>query len=329
MIDTIYVEEDVMELPLSKAIIERHPNPRVIPCERYGEIFNRKQQNFRLQKRKPALILARKHGQLVLPTPEGYGIGSNNNFYFSHMLNCIYDCRYCFLQGMFSSAHYVLFVNYDDFSQHIEQTAAKFNGESVHFFSGYDCDSLALESVSGFIQHFVPLFKSLPNALLELRTKSTQIRSLLNMDVNENVVVAFSLSPEAIVQSLEHKTSPLERRLDALVKLQHKGWKVGLRFDPLIAAENFQSLYSDFFHQVFTSIDVNHIHSVTLGEFRLPQTFFKKMHALYPNEKLFNNDLEVKDDMVSYKQEISHEMRDFCQHTILQNIDSSIYFPTP
>ena len=31
------------------------------------------------------------------------------------MLNCIYDCKYCFLQGMFNSANYLVFVNYQDF----------------------------------------------------------------------------------------------------------------------------------------------------------------------------------------------------------------------
>lgn len=329
MIDTIYIEEEVMEHPVSQSIIQRHPNPRIIPCERYGEIFNRKQQNFRLQKKKPALILARKHGQLVLPTPDGYGIGGQNNYYFSHMLNCIYDCRYCFLQGMFRSAHYVLFVNYEDFIEEIKSTADQHQNEEVYFFSGYDCDSLALESVSGFIQQFVPVFKSLPNALLELRTKSTQIRSLLEMDLVPNVVVAFSLSPESVVNTLEHKTASLEKRLDALVKLQQQGWQIGLRFDPIIATEDFETIYNAFFQNVFAKVDLQRVHSVTLGEFRLPQSFFKNMHALYPDEKLFNNDLTHTDDMVSYQPELSEEMRAFCQDRILQNIDASRYFPTP
>ena len=38
------------------------------------------------------------------------------------MLNCVYDCRYCFLQGMYRSANYVLFVNYDDFRVQIEES---------------------------------------------------------------------------------------------------------------------------------------------------------------------------------------------------------------
>ena len=99
-----------------------------------------------------------------------------NNFYFSHLLNCLYDCRYCFLQGMYPSAHYVLFVNFDDFKRHIKEKT-ELSKEPSWFFSGYDCDSLALESVTGFA-NFLPFFRELPNAWIELRTKSVAIQSL-------------------------------------------------------------------------------------------------------------------------------------------------------
>jgi hypothetical protein len=101
MFETIYIEEGAKDLPLTQEILERFSNATKIPCHRYTEIFNRKAQNFRLQKLKPTLILANKFDKLILPTPEGYGIGARHNYYFSHMLNCIYDCRYCFLQGMY------------------------------------------------------------------------------------------------------------------------------------------------------------------------------------------------------------------------------------
>ena len=42
---------------------------------------------FALQKKKPALILAKSSGKLVHPVPATYGIGGDENRYFSHMLN--------------------------------------------------------------------------------------------------------------------------------------------------------------------------------------------------------------------------------------------------
>ena len=90
-------------------------------------------KNFRIQKQNPALILARKHDNFVLPAPQGFGLDAQK-LLFSHMYNCIYDCRYCFLQGMYSSANYVLFVNYEDFFKAISDTIDKNTDTSLTFF---------------------------------------------------------------------------------------------------------------------------------------------------------------------------------------------------
>ena len=40
--------------------------------------------------------------------------GNTNFYYCSTMMNCIYDCSYCYLKGMYPSGHMVLFVNIED-----------------------------------------------------------------------------------------------------------------------------------------------------------------------------------------------------------------------
>ena len=270
MIYTIYIEEGIRSHPRTLAICERFPKARIIYCDRYGEVFNPKAQNFRLQKQSPSLILAEKYKNFALPAPPGYGIGASKNYYFSHMLNCLYDCRYCFLQGMFQSANYLLFVNYEGFQQDIKAICETTPDEPIHFFSGYDCDSLALEPVTGFAEHFLPFFSEIPNAWVELRTKSTQIRSLSNHEPFERCIVAFSLSPDEIANKVEDKAPPLIRRLDALSKLQDQGWQIGLRFDPIIFQTGYQEQYKRFYEQVFARVRLESLHSVSLGTFRLP-----------------------------------------------------------
>jgi spore photoproduct lyase len=327
MIETIYIEEAIRQHPRVMDIVARFPQARKIACGRYGEVFNPRAQNFRLQKQQPALILAEKYKNFALPAPVGYGIGATRNYYFSHMLNCLYDCRYCFLQGMYQSANYVLFVNYEDFQQDIRQLCAESPDENLHFFSGYDCDSLALEPVTGFVEQFLPFFATLPNAWLELRTKSTQVRSLLNLEPLPRCIVAFSLSPDEIALKVEAKAPSVERRLDALCKVQEQGWQIGLRFDPLIYQSGYQQQYRQLFEQVFSRIDLNLLHSVSLGVFRLPENFFKKVHKLYPEEKLFAGPLVSQKGMVSYKQELEQEMMHYCTEQLLNYIPADKFFP--
>lgn len=309
------------------AIRERFADIPHIACEYYAEIFNRKAQNFRLQKQSPALILARKHNKLVLSAPVGYGIGGKHNYYFSHMLNCIYDCRYCFLQGMYRSANYVLFINYDEFKQALNDTLAKHGTEEVYFFSGYDCDSLALEPVSHFTREFLTWFAQHPRAILEIRTKSTQIRHLLEMQPLPNVVIAYSFTPASISQALEHKVPELAKRIHALQRLQAHGWSAGLRFDPIIYDERYRENYSELFARVFAAINAERLHSVSLGMFRLPEAFYKNIQKLYPDEKLFALNMEKSQNMISYPRDLAENIFSFCETELLQYIDKKIYFP--
>ncbi|MBI2192182.1 MAG: DNA photolyase [Planctomycetes bacterium] len=327
MIHTLYVEEEVAEHPRTREVCERFPRAVRILCRRYGEIFNRKAQNFRLQKRNPALILARKHGRLVLETPPGYGLGDHRHFYFSHMLNCLYDCRYCFLQGMYRSAHYVLFVNYEDFRSAIEAKISGFCGETCFFYSGYDCDSLAFEPVTRFAENFLPFFAGHPEAWTEFRTKSTQIQVLLERKVIPNCVVAFSFTPLGISETLEHRVPPIEKRLKAMKELQERGWKLGLRFDPLIYQPDFRAHYERLYSDVFRVLRPEGLHSVSLGPFRLPKSLYENMYRLYPDEKLFAISLEERKGVLSYPRGLEEEVTAFCTRELLRHIPGDILFP--
>jgi len=324
--DTLYIERDVLEHPSTLAIVKRYPHARQVQIERYSDVFNAAGQNFRHQKSNPALVLARKNGIRLHPTPPGYHIGGKHNFYFSHMMNCVYDCRYCFLQGMYQSGNYVVFVNNEDFFEDIHSTAQSFEQESW-YFSGYDCDSLALDPITNFVDSSLAFFEQQPKANLELRTKSTQIRPLLKRQALPNVVVAYSLSPQPIVTAEEHGTPSLEKRLQALKTLQDQGWKIGLRFDPLLYADNFETLYGEFFDQVFSTLKMNQVHSVSVGLFRLPASFHKRLIKLYPHEKLLAAPIEKRGSMISYPENIESRLRDFCLQRLDGVIDSSQLYP--
>jgi spore photoproduct lyase len=327
VIDLIYVEEGLERHPRAQAIGRRFPGATWVPCARYTEVFNPKAQNFRLQKRRPALILARKHEGLVLEAPAGYGLGGSENYYFSHMLNCLYDCRYCFLQGRYRSAHYVLFVNFETFEQAMDDALVRAGGRELWFFSGYDCDSLALEPVSGFAAHFLAFFASRAQARLELRTKSTQVRVLLEREPLDNVVVAFSFTPEPVSRALEHRVPPVAKRIAAMARLQRSGWRVGVRLDPLIYTPDYRDAYQRLLADVFGALDLEALHSVSLGGFRLPRPYYKTIQRLYPEEPLFAGPLALCEGMVSYVSELEQELSRFCTRELLRYIPQERLFP--
>lgn len=310
MIETIYVEESVRREPRARAVLQRFPSATVVGCDRYGEVFNPGAQSFRLQKRRPSLILARKEGKLVLDAPPGFGIGDERNFYFSHMLNCLYDCRYCFLQGMFRSAHYVLFVNFEDFKDAIDATIEAADGERCAFFSGYDCDSLAMESLSGFAADFVPFFSARPSALLELRTKSVATRALRQQPPAPNIVVAFSLTPAPAAEAAEHGAPAVAARIGAMRELADAGWLLGIRLDPLLWYEGWEQGYAELIELLAASIPARSLHSVSIGPLRFPRMMFHRIAAMYPTEPLLAGPLQRRGNLASYGDERESALSD-------------------
>ncbi|MCC5833039.1 MAG: hypothetical protein JJU12_08375 [Chlamydiales bacterium] len=308
MFQLIYIEEEIRSHPRVLSLLRRYTRIPQVIIGRYGEVFNRRGQNFRVQKKHPCLILAKKYNGLVLETPPTYGIGTRRNYYFSHLLNCPFDCRYCFLQGMFSSAHYLFFVNYEDFQAAIEEKA----GEDATFFTGYDCDSLAFEGVTAFAHSFLPFIEKSP-ALFEFRTKSTRISPFLERRPLSNVIVAYTLTPH---EEHEHRAPPLDSRLESMRKLQEKGWQLGLRFDPMIYEREYETRFSAFFEKVFSTIRPDAIHSVSLGGFRVPPHIHKRMVKLYPKEPLFFREEGRVEEMLS-----------FCAGRIVNYIPNYKFYP--
>ncbi len=324
MFSAIYVEREVRDHPRTLAILDRYRELPLIECERYGEIFNRKAQNFRMQKDSQALILAHKHGRKVLPAPGGHGFGASPSHYFSHMLNCIYDCRYCFLQGMYRSAHCVLFVNFEDFADMIAQ-AISAGPPGQMFHSGYDCDSLALEPASGFARFFVPFFAQHPQAMLELRTKSTQIASLLQMKPVPNCIVAMSFTTEAAAQRWERDLPSVSKRIAALGRLQDAGWPIALRFEPLLPETEPQE-YAELFERIFARLDAARVHSASTGVFRMPAGYFRKVLRLYPDEPLLARETRNENGIVSFRQRDEEAWLGELESSLFRHIDPASHY---
>lgn len=325
MVSCVYVEKAVRDHRRTQDILGRYPQTPVVEIEHQGEVFNPRAQNFRLQKANPALIIAGKQQRRVLAAPEGYGLGGSFNYYFSHMLNCLYDCRYCFLQGMYPSAHQVIFINYEDFADSITDIAKRHVDEAVWFFSGYDCDSLAYEPLTGFAEFFLPLIADIDNAWLELRTKSTQIRQLLKQPPCERIVTAFSFTDAHSHEKLEHGVPSIAKRIQAMKTLSDAGWPIGLRFDPLVYHDNYRQAFSELLEQIMGEIEPDRFHSISLGAFRLPKNNFRQITRLYPEQELFAQDLHLNNGMMSYPLDLEQTMIAYCESELMKYFKPDIY----
>jgi spore photoproduct lyase len=96
------------------------------------------------------------------------------------------DCSYCYLQEyLHDNASLKVFGNIDDLIAEADRTLTKHRGMFFRIGTGELTDSLALEPYTGTVGELIPYFAEQPNVLLELKTKSDCVDSLLNLDPKE------------------------------------------------------------------------------------------------------------------------------------------------
>ena len=75
-------------------------------------------------------------------------------------MNCIYQCEYCYLEGMYSSAYIVVFVNLEDFFSEVKALS---KDENMYLCISYDTDILALENLLGYGKAWIEFLQDNPN----------------------------------------------------------------------------------------------------------------------------------------------------------------------
>ncbi len=302
----LYVERRVLEHPQTEKIRRKFSDSEVIVIEHYKEVFNRAGQSFAAQSRSKNLILACKEGKFLHEGSQySDGFGFENFFYASSLMGCLYDCDYCYLQGLYSSANTVLFVNLEDaFDELVPYLGAK-----TLVATSYDTDSLAVESLSHQSSQWLGFARNHPNLHLEIRTKSANFRSLGAHEPLNRVTLAWTLSPQPIIERYERATPTLEQRLRAAAEAVEAGWNVRLCIDPVIHTDRFDTLYPPLIDTIFAAIDPERIEHLTLGSFRMSQSHLRSLKKLGRSDVAFYP-YEVRDEMATYPPEIEQRILD-------------------
>ena len=293
----IYVEEAANGHALTAQIIARLPACPVIPIRHYKDVYNRTNQNARWQKYHQALILAVKGNPLVYPGPRICQRFGHDRFYYSNlMLGCPFDCSYCYLQGLYPSAHLVIFVNLPDFANAIADLAA----EPVYLALSHDADILALHGL-------VPLLDLLADQLnpqlpltAEIRTKTASRAYFLKTPPFPPYVFAFTLAPDAVIRRYERFTPPLDARLAAAKAALACGHAVRFCFDPILIDPGADDAYLDFFRYLTGQIDPANLVDASYGFFRMPDPLYRRVARLRPDSPLFQNMVLGDDKTRSY-----------------------------
>lgn len=276
----IYIEEAVMGHPRTKRVLEKFPDARVVKIGHYKDVFCRRGQDVARQRCSQNLILANKQGTLIYPgAPVCQDFGNAYFYYTSCVMNCIFDCEYCYLKGMYPSANMVLFVNLEDFFAETERMLAR---HPVYLCVSYDTDLLAFESVAGYAAEWARFAGRKGDLTIEIRTKSANLAYFKQVQPVPGVVYAFTLSPQEVIDWYEHGTPSFLQRVSCAKWAAQEGFPIRLCFDPMIYVPDWENRYGQMLEFVFAQIPAECVQDVSIGTFRVPQDYLKKMRRQAP-----------------------------------------------
>lgn len=321
----IYVEKEVLSHNVTKKILSRFSKVNIIEIDNYKHVFNRSYQSFQAQKLSPKLILAKKYENFVYKGSEVTNLTRHPNFFYNTLvLNCAYNCDYCYLQGMYNSSHIVVFVNIEDFLQEIKNYLS--NGEEIYLSISYDNDILSFENWLGYCKIWLNFAKENPNLILEIRTKSNAFKYISDLPALPNAILAWTLSPQWIVKKYEKKTPTLNRRIESLLQATKLGWKTRICLDPVLFVKNWKTLYSEMIQAVFSHKELRKVHDITLGSFRMNAEYLKKIKNSRADSDILFYPFQRNNSILEYKTQHKEEIKNFLLKELTQFIPQEKIF---
>ena len=324
--DTIYVSEDAREDALTKRILERLPNATVFHVPWKGDPISENKVSLKKTKDAPAektrldrgkriLQLKRYSGTWLKPCPGTNEHVCCNLWIVNPGEGCPLDCTYCYLQSYLKrNPTLKLFTNTQEMLKAIETKTQSEPGRLFRVGTGEVIDSLVWDELSDLSLELVPLFASLPNGVLELKTKADYVENLLSMrSIHQGkTVVSWSVNAKSVSQNDEAFTASLEERIEAAEKVCDAGYRVGFHFDPLIFFEGWEDEYRDTIQLIFSRIPVEKVAWVSVSSLRFQREMREIMLTRFPNSQIpLGEQFLAKDGKFRYFQPIRFRLQNF------------------
>ena len=305
----IYAERSVFTHPRTEYILRMFDNSRLVEIKHYKDIFSRKGQEFHIQKQSPKLIIARGSPPFLYKGSERcQSFGNRHFFYASPVINCPYNCGYCYLQGKYPSSNLLVFVNLEDTFETIDRLLKR---HPLYISISYDTDLLALESIIHFVEAWLDFTCTRHDLLIEIRTKSVNISSLMKRKPVPNAVFAWTVSPAKIAMDYEKGAPTPAERLKAAKKLMDKGWNVRICFDPVLFVPDWKKVYLDCIQETFKILNASELKDISLGVFRIGCGYLKQAREKNPWSPLLSYPFVKEGDAYTYPGSLRDEMMRF------------------
>ena len=313
LFENIYVEKNAAEDAETVRILNRIGCTDPVYIGHYKDVFDRKNKGESFGR---SLILAHNPGKHLYegaPVCQSFG---NEHFYYSPgIMNCIYDCEYCFLKGMYPGRDICIFTDIDETFSELEALEKEF---PVYVCASYNTDLNALENITGYVDKWCREASEHKNISVELRTKCSRTDIYENLPVSDRAIFAFTLSPDEVIEKFEKGTPSLDERLKAVNAAMRAGFPVRLCFDPMIYFRDWKKCYSDMIDKVSSLSDTENVRDISIGTFRISDQYLKNMRKKLPDSEVVQYPYICEGGYYQYPEKVRIRMEDHIKELIAE-----------
>lgn len=320
----IYVEQQILDHPITIQLLRHFPEAQIIVIKHFKDVFCRKGQNYLSQYKAQSLIIASKQGKLVYSGAKVCQNFGNEHFYYtSCVMNCLYNCEYCYLKGMYPSGNMVIFINIEDILKEVEQILQQ---HSAYICVSYDTDLIAIDGLTGFVKIWTEFVKTHSNLKIEIRTKCCSKKVIQDIEVVDGVIYAITVSPQYIIERYEHGTASMADRINWAKSMMDKGHLVRLCFDPMIYCNDWKYHYKGMLDTISQNLDMQKLMDVSIGSFRISVDYLKNMRNNDPYSDITQYPYENDKGVYHYKTQVMCEMEQFLAARLTDLVGSNKVF---
>lgn len=237
----VYIEKEALDYPLGVELKEKFENMDIpvdiLESNRVNFLRGKNvQEKYEIGKR--VLVIG------VRRTLEFQSCKPSAHYQLPLVTGCIGKCEYCYLNTNLQDKPFTrIYVNIDDVFKKAKKYVQTGKFKPTIFEGSATSDPVPVEPYTHALAQSIEYFGKLPDARFRFVTKFTDVDGLLHLKHNEKTEIRFSINTDTVIESFEHGTPRVKKRIEAARKVIKAGYPVGFLIAPVFIYPNWKEDY--------------------------------------------------------------------------------------
>lgn len=177
---------------------------------------------------------------------------------------CIAHCQYCYLNTNLGDKPYIkVNVNTDDILNQVNEYILERLPSKTLFEGSATSDPIPIEPYTNSLKTTIEFFADSEYGRFRFVTKFSDVDSLLDIEHKGHTEIRFTLNTDKVITDFENRTSPIDKRIEASVKIANARYPIGFIIAPVFLYENWKSDYKQLLMNLRNRLPENLIKPIT------------------------------------------------------------------